>query len=200
MLNQVYFFSRIILLFGVFLVPSPDALSQNALPPLIDREVFFDNPEIVGAQISPDGKFIAFRKPYKGVLNIWVKPLAEAFDKARPLTNQTNQPISGFFWSRDGKFILFLNDTGGDENYNIFALNPAEIPVSGTEAPAARNLTKTKGVAASIYEFPRTEPDAIYVGLNNRDPKWHDLYKIRISTGERTLLRQNTERFDRLAV
>jgi dipeptidyl aminopeptidase/acylaminoacyl peptidase len=34
----------------------------------------------------------------------------------------------------------------------------------------------------------------MFVGLNDRDPAWHDLYRIRISTGERTLLRQNTER------
>jgi hypothetical protein len=41
---------------------------------------------------------------------------------------------------------------------------------------------------------PRSEPDAIYVGLNDRDPAWHDLYKVKISTGERTLIRKNTER------
>jgi dipeptidyl aminopeptidase/acylaminoacyl peptidase len=34
----------------------------------------------------------------------------------------------------------------------------------------------------------------IYVGLNDRDQAWHDLYRVSISTGERTLLRQNTER------
>ena len=34
----------------------------------------------------------------------------------------------------------------------------------------------------------------IYIGLNDRDKSWHDLYKLRISTGERTLIRQNTDR------
>ena len=34
----------------------------------------------------------------------------------------------------------------------------------------------------------------IYVGINDRDKAWHDLYKVKISTGERTLVRQNTER------
>jgi hypothetical protein len=46
---------------------------QKGLPPLIDREILLGSPEISGAQISPDGKFIAFRKPYKGTVNIWVK-------------------------------------------------------------------------------------------------------------------------------
>ncbi len=47
---------------------------------------------------------------------------------------------------------------------------------------------------AAIYSVPRSEPDTIYVGLNDRDAAWHDLYKVKISTGDRTLLRKNTER------
>ena len=43
---------------------------------------------------------------------------------------------------------------------------------------------------AVIYAVPKSEPDAIYVGLNDRDKAWHDLYKVEISTGERTLLRE----------
>jgi dipeptidyl aminopeptidase/acylaminoacyl peptidase len=99
-----------------------------------------------------------------------------------------------YFWSRDGKYVLFAQDQAGDENFNIYAVNPADSPVAGQDVPAARNLTDVKGVAAWIYAVPRTEPDALYVGLNDRDPAWHDLYKVKISTGERTLLRKNTER------
>ena len=41
------------------------ASSTFGLPPLIDRELFFGDPEISGAQLSPDGKYIAFMKPWK---------------------------------------------------------------------------------------------------------------------------------------
>ena len=34
----------------------------------------------------------------------------------------------------------------------------------------------------------------ICVGINDREKAWHDLYKVKISTGERTLLRTNTDR------
>ena len=163
-------------------------------PPLIDRELFFGDPEIAGAQISPDGAFIAFIKPFKGTRNIWVKKTAEPFASAKPVTADTKRPIPGYFWSRDGKYILFVQDKGGDENYNVYAVNPAETPVAGQDVPAARNLTDAKGIRAAIYAVPRSEPDAIYIGLNDRDPAWHDLYKVKISTGERTLLRKNTER------
>ena len=163
-------------------------------PPLIDRELFFGDPEISGAQISPDGAFIAFIKPFKGTRNVWVKKTADPFTNAKPVTADTKRPIPGYFWSRDGKYILFVQDKAGDENYNVYAVNPADAPASGQDVPAARNLTDAKGVRAFIYSVPRNEPDAMYVGINDRDPAWHDLYKVKISTGERTLIRKNTER------
>ena len=163
-------------------------------PPLIDRESFFGDPEIAGAQISPDGAFIAFVKPFKGTRNVWVKKTAEPFASAKPITADMKRPISTYFWSRDGKYILFVQDQAGDENYNVYAVNPAEAPAAGQDVPAARNLTEAKGIRTFIYAVPRSDPDAIYIGLNDRDKAWHDLYKVKISTGERTLVRKNTER------
>lgn len=163
-------------------------------PPLIDRELFFGDPEIAGAQISPDGAFIAFIKPFKGTRNIWVKKTTDSFTNAKPVTADTKRPIPAYFWSRDGKYILFVQDKDGDENYNVYAVNPADAPASGQDVPAARNLTDVKGIRAALYAVPRSEPDAIYVGLNDREAAWHDLYKVKISTGERTLIRKNTER------
>ncbi len=170
------------------------ARAQNGLPPLIDRQLLFGNPEIAGATISPDGKFIAFRRPYKDTMNVWVKGIDEPFDKAHLVTNETKRPIPGFFWSRDGKYILFVKDQAGDENFNVYAVSPSEQPTAGAEVPTARNLTNSQKVRTFIYNVPRSDPDAVYVGLNDREPAWHDLYKVKISTGERTLVRQNTDR------
>ncbi|HJZ12375.1 MAG TPA: S9 family peptidase, partial [Acidobacteriota bacterium] len=176
-------------------VPASTVRAQSSSPPpIIDRELFFGDPEISGAQISPDGKFIAFVKPFKGTRNIWVKKTEEPFDAAKPLTADKTRPVTQYFWSRDGRFILFAQDKAGDENYNVYAVNPADNPAAGEDVPPARNLTDAKGIRAAIYAVPRSEPDVIYIGLNDRDKAWHDLYKVRISTGERTLLRQNTER------
>src|SRR5262252_4571019 len=76
--------------------------------PLIDRELFFGNPEIAGAQISPDGQYIAFFKPWKDTRNVWVKKTGEPFDKAHLVTNDTKRPIPAYLWSRDSKYILFV--------------------------------------------------------------------------------------------
>jgi dipeptidyl aminopeptidase/acylaminoacyl peptidase len=177
------------------------ALAQQASnkstsqPPLIDRELFLGNPEIAGAQISPDGKFIAFLKPYKDTRNIWVKRVEEPFSAAKLVTSDTKRPIPGYFWSRDGKYILFVKDKDGDEDFNVYAVNPAEAPPEGEASPKARNLTDLKKVTAQIYAVPRSDPDSMYVGINDREQAWHDLYKVKISTGERTLIRKNTDRF-----
>ena len=45
-----------------------------------------------------------------------------------------------------------------------------------------------------LFSAPKSDPDVIYIGLNDRDKSWHDLYKLKISTGERTLIRKNTDR------
>ena len=182
------------LIFSTLLIAALAAPAWAQQPPLIDRELFFGDPEIAGAQISPDGAYIAFIKPLNGVRNVWVKKTADPFDKAKPVTADTKRPIPGYFWSRDGKYILFVQDKDGDENYNVFAVNPGEAPAAGQTVPAARNLTEAKNVRAAIYSVPRSEPDAIYIGLNDRDAAWHDLYKVKISTGERTLMRKNSER------
>ena len=183
-----------LLVLSILLVVAFAAPVWAQQPPIIDRELFFGDPEIAGAQISPDGAFIAFIKPFKGTRNIWVKKTAEPFANAKPVTADTKRPIPSYFWSRDGKHILFVQDKAGDENYNVYAVNPADAPAAGQDVPAARNLTDVKGIRAIIYAVPRSEPDAMYVGMNDRDAAWHDLYKVKISTGERTLVRKNTER------
>ncbi len=168
--------------------------ASQGLPPLIDREILFGNPEIAGAQLSPDGKFIAFLKPFKDTRNIWVKKTTEPFSSARLVTAETKRPIPTYFWTRDGKSILYVKDNDGDENFNLYAVDPAAAPAAGAEAPASRDLTGLKGVVVQVYSVPKNDPDVVYIGINDRDKAWHDLYKLKISTGEKTLIRKNTEK------
>ena len=172
----------------------PAARPRTGLPPLLDRELFFGNPEIAAAQLSPDGKYIAFLKPWKDTRNIYVKKTREPFEKARLLTTEAKRPIPAFFWTRDSRLVLYVRDNDGDENYNVWAVDPAAANAEGKDAPASRNITDVKGARAFIYALPKNLPDTMYVGLNDRDAAWHDLYRVEISTGKRDLMRKNTER------
>jgi dipeptidyl aminopeptidase/acylaminoacyl peptidase len=181
-----------LLILSLFAMTACKKEMECDLPKLIDRDLFFGNPEISGGQLSPDGQYIAFMKEYNGIMNIWVKELYQTFDEARPLTD-SERPLYGFFWSGDGKHILYVRDKGGDENMNIFAVNPADSAPEGS-VPVSRNLTDFNEVTAQIYQISENDHDLMFIGLNNRDKAWHDLYSLKISTGELTLMYENSDR------
>eukprot|EP01132_Coremiostelium_polycephalum_P022759 gene22759-27041_t len=159
--------------------------------PLLDRELFFGNAKISSGQLSPDGKYISFMKEYNGIMNIWVKSFNEPFEKARPLTG-SKRPLHGYFWTKDGKYVLYTKDKDGDENLNIYAVDP--IAASAGGVPESRNLTPLKDIAAEIFMVSRKNPDLLMVGINDRDKAWHDLYSLEISTGKLTKIYENKER------
>ncbi len=160
--------------------------------PLIDREIFFGNPQISGGQLSPDGKKVSFMKGHNGILNLWVKEIDQDFDDAILLTD-SKSPILGSAWTRDSKYILYVNDKGGDENINIYAIDP--YLATAESVPESRNLTPLEDVTAQFYQISKLNPDKVKIGLNNRDKAWHDLYELTISTGELKLLFENTNRY-----
>jgi dipeptidyl aminopeptidase/acylaminoacyl peptidase len=181
-----------LLILSLFVMTACKKEMECNLPKLIDRDLFFGNPEISGGQLSPDGKYIAFLKEYNGIMNIWVKELYATFDEARPLTD-SERPLYGYFWSSDGKYILYVKDKDGDENINIFAVNPEDEAPEGS-VPVSRNLTNFDEVTAQIYQVSDNDHDLMFIGLNKRDKAWHDLYSLRISTGALTLMYENTDR------
>ena len=160
--------------------------------PILDRELFFGNPEIAGGQLSPDGKWISFMKANNGILNIWIKKFDEPFEKARPLTD-SKRPMQGYFWTYDGKYILYVKDENGDENVNVFAVDPMAKAVANS-VPPSRNLTPLKEITAQIQAVSIKNPDLMMVSLNDRDKAWHDLYQLKISTGELTKIYENKDR------
>lgn len=165
----------------------------DALPPLLDRDVFFGNPQITGGQISPDGRHVSFLRPLDGVLNVWVKGVDEPFEAARPITADTTRPVTGYSWSADGEWVLYVQDKGGDENFHVYAVDPDGSPEPGKRVPAARDLTPYGDIQARIMFLPDDDPRHIVVGINDRDPQLHDVYRLDLRTGERELLRENTE-------
>lgn len=164
----------------------------DQLPELLDRELFFGDPEISGAQLSPDGEWVTFMRPFEGVRNIWIKRFGEDFDAARPLTRD-GRPVPGYFWSQDSRFVLYVQDRDGDEDFHVWAVDPAGEVDEAAGTPPARNLTDLPGVRAMIIAVPESAPDRMLVGLNDRDPALHDVYALSISSGERELLIENDQ-------
>ena len=88
-----------------------------------------------GSQLSPDGKYMSFIKPFKDVRNIYIKSTDQPFDNAIAVTAD-DRPVPGYFWSQDGKFILYVQDKGGNENFHVYAVNPNSPAVEEQERRA----------------------------------------------------------------
>jgi dipeptidyl aminopeptidase/acylaminoacyl peptidase len=154
--------------------------------PLIPRKVFFGNPDKIQPSLSPDGVHLAFLAPVDGVLNIWVGP-ADDPDAARPVTHDRGRGIQEYFWAYTNKHILYIQDRDGDENWRIYS-----VDISNGHL---QELTPLTGVQARIYNISHKFPSEILIGLNNRDARLHDVYRLNIETGELTLIVENTENF-----
>ncbi|MBP6788790.1 MAG: S9 family peptidase [Candidatus Promineofilum sp.] len=150
--------------------------------PLIPRRVFFGNPDRTQVTISPDGEHLAWLAPRDGVLNVWVAPRERPAD-ARPVTADAGRGIRFYAWAYTGRDILYIQDKGGDENWRVYSADVATGEVG--------DLTPFDGVAAQIVGLSHRRPDEILVALNDRDPQWHDIYRVNLTSGERTLLLQH---------
>ncbi|HXG72985.1 MAG TPA: hypothetical protein VNJ04_20520, partial [Gemmatimonadaceae bacterium] len=165
--------STITIALSLLALAGPTALEAQARvqTPLIPLEHFFDNPEIGGAQISPDGKWLSYVKPYKGKLNVYIRPVNGTERDERVMTTDTVRPVGQYFWSRDSRYLLYVQDKGGNENFRIYAVDPSQPGV-----PVARDLTPFDKVRAAIYAVPHRTPGRILVGLNRRIPSAFDAY------------------------
>jgi dipeptidyl aminopeptidase/acylaminoacyl peptidase len=159
------------------------------MPPVIPVEQFFDSPQIAAAQISPDGRWLAYLKPYQGKLNVFVRAVGADTTKQRRLTADTVRPIRQYYWSADGKKVLYLQDKGGNENFHIFSVGVDAAPGD------ARDLTPYEGARAFVADVPRDLPNRIFIALNKRDPSAFDAYWLDLDTGKLELAVQNPGRF-----
>ena len=152
------------------------------MPDLIPLPVLFGNPQRVSPSISPDGTQLAWIAPHEGVLNVWLAPLSTEtgadLAAARVITDDKDRGIRQFGWAHDGRHLLYLQDTGGDENWRLHDVDVATME--------RRDLTPFDGVQTQIIAAERTRPTEILVGLNRDNPQLHDVYRLDLESGELT--------------
>jgi dipeptidyl aminopeptidase/acylaminoacyl peptidase len=146
---------------------------------LIPRQVLFGNPERISPRISPDGATLAWIAPHEGVLNVWTAPVGAAgvnWGAARVVTDDSDRGIRVFAWAYDGRHLLYLQDTGGDENWRLYDVDLHTMD--------RRDLTPYPGVQAQIIATEKKRPGEVLVGLNRDNPQLHDVYRLNLATGE----------------
>jgi len=146
----------------------------------IPLEDFFKNPEKNSYQISPDGKYYSFMAPYENRMNIFVQKRGS--DDVIQLTKETDRSVSGYFWPNSER-ILYLKDTGGDENFKLYGINIDNTnPIAYTEFDGVRTQI--------IDELPDIQNEVI-IGLNKRNPQVFDPYRLNLETGEMEMIAKN---------
>ncbi|MEZ0341984.1 alpha/beta fold hydrolase [Mycobacterium sp. pV006] len=153
-----------------------------ALPQRISVEDFFRPPVRAAAKISPDGTRIAYLAPWKNRLNVWVEDLDGS--QTRCVTAEEGRSVYIYEWTEDSKWLLYMQDSGGDENWHVYRVDPESTVASAVD------LTPFPGARTS-FELLRSRPGKALIQSNHRDPLLQDAYELDIATGELTLLVQN---------
>lgn len=149
---------------------------------LIPRKVLFGNPDIASVQISPDGAQLAYLAPLDGVLNVWVAP-RDRPDQGRVVTADKNRGIRFYIWAFTNQHLLYIQDKNGDENWRLYSVNLGNGEI--------KDCTPFENVQAQVWGLSHKHPAEMVVGLNQRDPQWHDPHHLNLDTGALTLLEAN---------
>ena len=148
--------------------------------PLIPMEDFFRNPEKSSFSISPNGNYIAYMKPWKTRMNVFVMEIITK--KETRLTSSQERGVYGFTWLTN-KRIGYVKDEGGNENTHFYAVN---IDMSNEI-----DLTPFENVQTRIIDDLEDDPNHIIIGLNKRNPQIHDPYRINVNDGKMELIAEN---------
>lgn len=173
------------LLLLLFILPAA-ALAQkkvqtkDTIPPMIPLKDFFKNPTKVAYSISPSGEYLAYMQPWETRLNVFVEKIGSR--KAVRVTSAKQRDISGFAWKGDNR-IVYIQDTGGDENFRLYAV--------GIDGSNPKDLTPFEKVRAQIIDRLERNENEILVGLNKRQPRVFDVYRINVNTGEMQMVAEN---------
>jgi dipeptidyl aminopeptidase/acylaminoacyl peptidase len=155
--------------------------------PLIPVEDFFKNADKTGWQISPDGQYISYRSSHLGHMNVFVRKITDS--TGVPVTFDSVRNISQYQWK--GNRILYLQDVGGDENFQLFSAS-----MDGKDQKALTPFSKVRTGILNDLRYVSGKEKEVMITLNKRDARYFDPYSINIETGELKELYKNDKNFD----
>ena len=164
-------------------LPERGDYSMNNAVNIIPLEDFFRNPEMSSFQLSPNGKYISYMKPWEDgnrMMNVYVRPIGS--DEEVRITGASKRSLYGYFWLNENR-IAYVQDEGGDENIHIYAVN-----IDGSNNI---DLTPFENIQARITDDLEDNPDYMLGALNKRNPRIHDVYRMNVNSGEMEMIAEN---------
>jgi dipeptidyl aminopeptidase/acylaminoacyl peptidase len=153
-------------------LPAPEAITDPKLitskpdahvEKVLSIEKLYMTRQVGGSSWSPDGKTVAFVSNLSGRNNIWLVPSECGWPMQLTVSNERQTSPT---WSPNDKWIAYMSDYDGDEQWDIFLVSPKTGQVV--------NLTNTREIAE---ESPAWSPDGRYLAYMVK-PKTSSVFEI----------------------
>lgn len=147
-------------------------------------EQFLQTTDYRGASFSPDNRKILVSSNAAGIFNAYAVNVDGR--PPTPLTNSTKESIfvRGYF-PEDERF-LYSSDRGGNELDHLYVRQLDR---------SVKDLAPGEGLKAAFHGWARDD-QSFFVGSNERDKRYFDIYEYDPQTYERELIYQNDEGYD----
>lgn len=159
-------------------------IAQAAIPPQpLPVETFFAEADISAAELSPDGKLLAFLTTLnKGKVGIAL--LHVETGKVEPLVTAGDENIEFFFWKNDDR-IVYGGDIGGNESSALRSISISKRRVVNL-ADSYNERTADRANFASIISRLKFNPHHILVyGPKGNGSYNFGLWMLDVRTGDR---------------
>jgi len=171
-----------VLLFALAAVgcqPADDAGSDQTAVVHYTIQDFLETTNMFGASFSPDGEKLLVSRDETGIYNAYAIPVDGG--PAEQLTNSTDDAVrvAGYF-PTDERF-MYAQDRGGNELHHLYV---RELDGSATDITPGENLK-------ALFLGWADDDRSFFIGTNERDNRFFDIFEVDPTTYERTLVYQD---------
>jgi len=156
---------------------APNAPENNFQ--IYTADEFFKTTSVFGSSINHDNTAVLVSSDETGIFNAYRVPLDGSAKVA--LTASSAESIFVNSWFPNDDRILYNADQGGNELNHVYVRN-----LDGSIV----DLTPGNDLKASFYGWHQNNQQ-FYIAINERDPKFFDLYLYQVSDYSREMVYQN---------
>ena len=152
--------------------------SNEQLVRKIPLQDFFRNPEKTSFQLSPDGRFISFLKPFNNRLNIYVQNLENG--ELKRITSEEKNNVSFYCWASNNKLLFHTDNRGGAFLYRV-----------NKDGSNFKTLVSDEKVKLKWINPRNILDNKLLIALNKRDSTMFDAYVLDVANGDLKLKEKN---------
>jgi dipeptidyl aminopeptidase/acylaminoacyl peptidase len=156
-----------------------DAVSEQVEVDHYTIQDFLETTNMFGSSFSPDGSKLLVSRDETGIYNAYAIPVAGG--PALQLTQSADDAVRVAGYFRDDERFLYSQDRGGDELHHLYV---RELDGSSTDLTPGEDLK-------ALFLGWADDDRSFFVGTNQRDDRYFDIFEVDPTTYESTLVFQD---------